>query len=159
PVPLVVVAQQHLRHRQADQLGVGDLRWPPGPARAKPSEGMMRSVSISARSEARTNDLDGGENVGGEVDLPAAVANMMGWQSQKVTGLPRTGAPSFRAERRLGVGCPGVWIRAEADADRLVRGGRGGRRRSLRRRLPAGGGGGWPVVVARRASAPGTARL
>jgi NADPH:quinone reductase-like Zn-dependent oxidoreductase len=26
PVPLVVIAQQHLRHRQADQLGAGHLR-------------------------------------------------------------------------------------------------------------------------------------
>jgi hypothetical protein len=46
PVVFVVVAQQHLRHRQADDLGVGDLGWAAGagtlPGR---SQGMMRSVN------------------------------------------------------------------------------------------------------------------
>jgi hypothetical protein len=29
------------------------------------------AIRWSARSQARTNDLDGGENVGGQLDLPA----------------------------------------------------------------------------------------
>jgi hypothetical protein len=45
PVPLVVIAQQHLRHGQADQLRVGYLRRLAGPDRVNPSEGMIRSVS------------------------------------------------------------------------------------------------------------------
>jgi hypothetical protein len=35
PVPLVVEAQQHLRHRQADQLGIGHLRRLARPASAQ----------------------------------------------------------------------------------------------------------------------------
>jgi hypothetical protein len=35
-VPLVVVAQQHLRYRQAGQLGVGHFRPLAGPDRVKP---------------------------------------------------------------------------------------------------------------------------
>jgi hypothetical protein len=45
PVPLVVMTQQHLRHGQADQLGVGHLRRLAWPCRVKPSDGMIRSVS------------------------------------------------------------------------------------------------------------------
>jgi hypothetical protein len=45
PVPLVVIAQQHLRHRQARQLGVGHLRRLARPAPTRLREGMMRSVS------------------------------------------------------------------------------------------------------------------
>jgi hypothetical protein len=45
PVPLVVIAQQHLCHRQADQLGVGHLRPLAWTGPGKPSEGMIWSVS------------------------------------------------------------------------------------------------------------------
>jgi hypothetical protein len=46
PVVFVVVAQQHLGHGQADQLGVGDLGGPTGPtALAMRSCRMMRSVN------------------------------------------------------------------------------------------------------------------
>lgn len=44
--------------------------------------------SWSTHSEARTNDLDGGENVGDQLDLPAGGAKTVRWPSQKVTGLP-----------------------------------------------------------------------
>ena len=44
PVPLVVIAQQYLSHRQADQFGVGHLRRLPR-AGGRTRQGMMRSVS------------------------------------------------------------------------------------------------------------------
>jgi hypothetical protein len=47
PVPLVVIAEQHLRHGQAYQLRVGDLRRPARAAARKPAAEMMRSVSTT----------------------------------------------------------------------------------------------------------------
>src|ERR1039457_6426318 len=60
--------------------------------------------SWSAHSEARTNDLDGGEKVGDQLDLPAG-----GCEDGAVVAItegdrtPRAAAPSFRADRRLGI--------------------------------------------------------
>jgi hypothetical protein len=45
PVPLVVVAEQHMRDGQAGQFGVGYLRRPARPGPGEPREGIMRSVS------------------------------------------------------------------------------------------------------------------
>lgn len=58
--------------------------------------------SWSAHSEARTNDLDGGENVGDQLDLPAGGAKTVRWPSQNVTGFPgslrRHSVPNIRLE-------------------------------------------------------------
>src|SRR5450755_3962574 len=51
----------------------------------------------SARSEARSNDLDGGQNVGGQLGLPAGGRE----EAAAVTEgdrTPWTAAPSFRAD-------------------------------------------------------------
>ena len=52
PVPLVVIAQQHLRHRQADQLGVGHLRplARPGPGKAQRGDDAVGQFHIRVRS-------------------------------------------------------------------------------------------------------------
>ena len=62
--------------------------------------------------------------------------------------------PSSGARSPTRRGLSGYGVSAEATADRLVRGGRGGRRGGLCRRLPAGGAGARPVAAFRRASAP-----
>ncbi len=57
--------------------------------------------SWSARSEARTNDLDGGENFGDQLDLPAGGCEDGAVAITEDDRTPRAAAPSFRAERRL----------------------------------------------------------
>jgi len=45
-------------------------------------------------------------NADGQRICPLAVAKLVQWPSQKVTGLPRATAPSFRANLRLGARRP-----------------------------------------------------
>ncbi len=54
--------------------------------------------SWSAHSEARTNDLDGGENVGDQLDLPAGGCEDGAVAITEGDRTPRVAAPSFRAE-------------------------------------------------------------
>jgi hypothetical protein len=67
--------------------------------------------SWSAHSEARTNDLDGGENVGDQLDLPAGGCEDGAVAITEGDRTLRAAAPSFRAERRFGRGNPilGAW--------------------------------------------------
>jgi hypothetical protein len=62
--------------------------------------------SWSARSEARTNDLDGGENVGDQLDLPAGGCGDGAVAITEGDRTLRAAAPSFRAERRVGYWSP-----------------------------------------------------
>jgi len=54
--------------------------------------------SWSAHSEARTNDLYGGENVGDQLDLPAGGCEDDAVAITEGNRTPRVAAPSFRAE-------------------------------------------------------------
>jgi hypothetical protein len=54
PVVPVVVAQQHLDHRQADQLGVGARRWAARAAAGR-RVGMIRSVNSTYRATRRAS--------------------------------------------------------------------------------------------------------
>ncbi len=58
--------------------------------------------SWSARSEASTNDLDGGENVGDQLDLPAGGCEDGAVAITEGVRTPRAAAPSFRSDRRFG---------------------------------------------------------
>ena len=58
------------------------------------------------RPQRGEDDLDSGENADGQRICPLAVAKLVQWPSQKVTGLPRATAPSFRANLRLGARRP-----------------------------------------------------
>ncbi len=54
PVPLVVIAQQHLRHRQAHQLGVSHLRrlTRPGPAQAERRDDAVGQLDVECGQES-----------------------------------------------------------------------------------------------------------
>jgi hypothetical protein len=54
--------------------------------------------SWSAHSKARTNDLDGGENVGDQLDLPAGGCEDGALAITEGDRTPRVAAPSCRAE-------------------------------------------------------------
>ena len=62
---------------------------------------LQMDVSWNAHSEARTNDLDGGENVGDQLDLPAGGCEDGAVAITEGDRTPRAAAPSFRAERLL----------------------------------------------------------
>jgi hypothetical protein len=71
----------------------------------------QRSIKWSARSEARTSDLDGGENVGGQLDQPAGSCEDSAVAITEGDRTPGAAARSFRAERRIGaIGSSGRWI-------------------------------------------------
>ena len=60
-------------------------------------DGPEPRFSWSARSEARTNDLDGGENVGDQLDLPAGGCEDGAVAITEGDRTPRAAAPLFRA--------------------------------------------------------------
>ena len=78
----------------------GNALYPPSPSFAAAIVvGPGPWSSWSAHSEARTNDLDGGENVGDQLDLPAGGCED---GAVAITGgdrTPEAATPSCRADR------------------------------------------------------------
>jgi hypothetical protein len=79
----------------------GNALYLPSPSRLRLLSAREPRSSWSARSEARTNDLDGGENVGDQLDLPAGGCEDGAVAITEGDRTPRAAAPSFRAERLL----------------------------------------------------------
>ena len=77
----------------------GNALYPPSPSFAAAIvAGPEPRSSWSAHSEARTNDLDGGENVGDQLDPPAGGCEDGAVAITEGDRTPRVAAPSFRAE-------------------------------------------------------------
>jgi hypothetical protein len=66
--PVVGDAQKHLRDRQADELAVGDLRWPPGPGTRRQAEQEVVDPYVKCDDEG----VEVGEHTASVVDVAIA---------------------------------------------------------------------------------------
>ena len=71
PVPLVVAPEQDLRHGQAGELGVGDVRRPSGPAAAGPAIRQSQCPPVLAAPGWRRRRGGGTAAGAGQRSLPA----------------------------------------------------------------------------------------
>jgi hypothetical protein len=108
PVPLIVIAQQYLRHGKADQLGVGHLRRAAHPAPAVPREAMMRSVSSTwsaIRRVSRSAVTNTSQGSGGTRHADHGQCSLAGHGC--IAACRRTHANGVLPDRGLGGECCG----------------------------------------------------
>ena len=84
--------------KTASQIN-GNAPYLPSPSRLRLLS--ARNRGLVGAPTARTNDLDGGENVGDQLDLPAGGCEDGAVAITEGDRTPRAAAPSFRAERRF----------------------------------------------------------
>src|SRR6266487_752253 len=103
---MITGAATEVQRNSGQPLINGNALFPPSPSRLRLLSAQNRGPGgDSARSEARMSDLDGGENVGDQLDLPAGGCQDGAVAITEGDRTPRAAAPSFRAERRV---CAGV---------------------------------------------------